>query len=227
MTGSTSITPAFSSRGLLIVFEGGDRAGKSTQIRRLHTEPSSPFAHVRTLLWRYPNRTCPHTGDMITRILRGDEEQSSHPFASHLIFSANRWVDHEWLKEHLNHGTHVLLDRYTHSGLVYSMAQGLDRAQCEQTEIGLVKPDLVIYLRVDPTVSHQRTGFGTEATERMDIQRRVVEGYDMYARENRDSWVVIDGTRTPDEVYADVVRVVNDRIQSPVTQLQYIQRKTE
>lgn len=73
-------------RGKLIVFEGLDRAGKSTQCARLATRlhsPSHPVAHLR-----FPDRTTP-IGQMINAYLTGASDVDDHVI--HLLFSANRW----------------------------------------------------------------------------------------------------------------------------------------
>lgn len=58
---------------------------------------------------------------------------------------------------------------------------------CE-TELGLLKPDLVIYLNADPAMTSKRDGFGDEALEKAEFQLRVYE--QMKALVNYDFWVV-------------------------------------
>ena len=70
-----------SKRGCLIVFEGGDRSGKSTQVQRLVDSLSM------CVMQRFPDRTT-HTGQIINSYLQGDPMNDQ---AMHLLFSANRW----------------------------------------------------------------------------------------------------------------------------------------
>ena len=67
----------------------------------------------------------------------------------HLLFSINRWEMKEDIINQLNSKTHLILDRYSYSGIAYSNAKGIDIDWCMSPEKGLPKPDLVIYLKAD------------------------------------------------------------------------------
>ena len=73
-------------RGHFIVFEGLDRAGKTTQCVRLVRYLEEQGRRVKHL--RFPNRSTP-IGQMIDAYLKGDSTQEDHVI--HLLFSANRW----------------------------------------------------------------------------------------------------------------------------------------
>lgn len=74
------------SRGALVVFEGLDRCGKTTQCSRLlkHLEELGHSAE----LWRFPDRTT-SVGRMISSYLSNQSQLDDHTV--HLLFSANRW----------------------------------------------------------------------------------------------------------------------------------------
>lgn len=74
------------ARGAFIVFEGADRAGKSTQCQMLveHLQAQGVAAE----LWRFPDRTTP-IGKMINSYLTSQSDIDDA--AVHLLFSANRW----------------------------------------------------------------------------------------------------------------------------------------
>lgn len=78
--------PAPAPRGAFIVFEGADRAGKSTQCQMLVEHLAA--AGVRAELWRFPDRTTA-VGKMINAYLTSQAEIDDA--AVHLLFSANRW----------------------------------------------------------------------------------------------------------------------------------------
>lgn len=59
-----------------------------------------------------------------------------------------------------------------------------------KTEVGLLKPDLVIYLRIDPALAAQRAGYGDEALERADFQQAVRTKMEMLI--NSRFWKVSD-----------------------------------
>ena len=77
---------------------------------------------------------------------------------AHLLFSANRWEYATQIRETLASGVTVIMDRYAFSGVAYSVAQGLDMDWCTQADIGLPKPDCVIYLHT----RNSRLDFGPD-----------------------------------------------------------------
>lgn len=94
------------SRGLLIVFEGLDRSGKSTQVKLLNEALNS--MNQTSEIWRYPKRTT-SIGKLINSYLNKEIEMEDH--AVHLLFSANRWETVTEMKAALNSGTNLIMDR--------------------------------------------------------------------------------------------------------------------
>lgn len=74
------------SRGALVVLEGLDRCGKTTQSSRLHKYLKG-LGHAAEL-WRFPDRTT-SVGQMISSYLSNQSQLDDR--AIHLLFSANRW----------------------------------------------------------------------------------------------------------------------------------------
>lgn len=74
------------ARGALVVFEGLDKAGKSTQCASVAARLQQ--AGHKVLALRFPDRSTP-IGQMIDAYLKGNSEQEDHVI--HLLFSANRW----------------------------------------------------------------------------------------------------------------------------------------
>lgn len=75
-------------------------------------------------------------------------------------------------------GTTVLCDRYYHSGVVYSAAKqnpSLTLPWARAPEVGLPRPDLVLFLDLDENQAKARGGWGGEAYEKAEMQRRVRE----------------------------------------------------
>lgn len=111
MSGASSITKQ--GRGALIVIEGLDRAGKSTQVARIAQSISA-----KTI--KFPERTTP-VGKMIDSYLGKMSEMDDR--AIHLLFSANRWEKVDSILQSLQKGEHVICDRYAFSGIAYSCAK--------------------------------------------------------------------------------------------------------
>lgn len=96
----------------------------------------------------------------------------------HLLFSANRWEASKTIDSLLSDGTTVLCDRYYHSGIVYSAAKrnpALSLGWARNPEVGLPRPDLVLFLDLDEEQARARGGWGGEVYEKGEMQRRVRE----------------------------------------------------
>ncbi|RYO99520.1 hypothetical protein DL763_001431 [Monosporascus cannonballus] len=160
-------------RGAFIVFEGMDRAGKTTQAKLLQVRCIESGREVRFM--RFPDRTTP-IGQMIDSYLRGQSEVEDHVI--HLLFSANRWEAVNKIKAELAAGHTVICDRFYHSGIVYSAAKqlpSLSLSWAKAPEVGLPRPDVVLFLDLEEAVARRRGGWGGEVYEKGEMQRRVRE----------------------------------------------------
>ncbi|KAI1327770.1 thymidylate kinase-domain-containing protein [Xylariaceae sp. FL0255] len=160
-------------RGTFLVFEGMDRAGKTTQAKLLQMRCIESGREVKFM--RFPDRTTP-IGQMIDAYLKGQSEVEDHVI--HLLFTANRWEAAQKIKANLNAGHTVICDRYYHSGIVYSAAKqlpSLSLSWAKAPEVGLPRPDMVLFLDLEEEVARRRGGWGGEIYEKGEMQRRVRE----------------------------------------------------
>ncbi|OTA94583.1 hypothetical protein M434DRAFT_394525 [Hypoxylon sp. CO27-5] len=163
--------PASPVRGAFIVFEGMDRAGKTTQAKLLQQRCIESGREVRFM--RFPDRTTP-IGQMIDSYLKGETEVEDHVI--HLLFSANRWEAVKKIKAELEAGHTIICDRFYHSGIVYSAAKNiksLSLSWAKAPEVGLPRPDMVLFLDLEEEVARERGGWGGEVYEKGEMQRRV------------------------------------------------------
>lgn len=162
-------------RGQLILIEGLDRSGKSTQSGILLKRLSDGK------LVKFPDRST-KVGSIINEYLTNPDLQLSDQTA-HLLFSANRWELATSIVEDLNKGHFVVMDRYIYSGIAYSLAKlknSPDSAP-EMTSVewlyspdkGLPKPDLTIFLTLSLKELSNRKGWGEERYEKENFQRSV------------------------------------------------------
>ncbi|OTB00245.1 hypothetical protein M426DRAFT_324467 [Hypoxylon sp. CI-4A] len=159
------------TRGAFIVFEGMDRAGKTTQAKLLQQRCIESGREVRFM--RFPDRTTP-IGQMIDSYLKGEAEIEDHVI--HLLFSANRWEAVKKIKAELEAGHSIICDRFYHSGIVYSAAKelkSLSLSWAKAPEVGLPRPDMVLFLDLEEEVARRRGGWGGEVYEKGEMQRRV------------------------------------------------------
>ncbi|KAI0525391.1 thymidylate kinase-domain-containing protein [Xylaria bambusicola] len=160
-------------RGAFIVFEGMDRAGKTTQAKLLQLRCIESGREVKFM--RFPDRTTP-IGQMIDSYLKGEAEIEDHVI--HLLFSANRWEAAQKIRTELEAGHTIICDRFYHSGIVYSAAKqlpSLSLSWAKAPELGLPRPDMVLFLDLEESVARSRGGWGGEVYEKGEMQRRVRE----------------------------------------------------
>jgi dTMP kinase len=162
-------------RGVLVVVEGPDRAGKTTVAKRLAEECG--FTYVKL-----PDRSTP-TGQLIHAFIANGQNFSSdkdaNERAAQYIFAANNMEKRAWLVEILAGGSDVVLDRYVDSACVYhEQAVGLQRDELMLAlNGGMPAPDLVIVLDADFQTTSKREGFGGERNDIQQIQEGVMAGY--------------------------------------------------
>ena len=143
---------------MLVVLEGLDGAGKSTQVKKLRAYLESIFGNLEYI--HFPRYDSPVYGDLISRFLRGDfgSNEAVHPQLVALLFAEDRHGAAPQMKDVLAGGGTVLLDRYVYSNIAYQCAKVKDNKEAEElrdwifnTEYGdfeLPKPDLNIFLDV-------------------------------------------------------------------------------
>lgn len=185
-----------SKRGVLIVIEGCDRSGKSTQAALLSEWFS--LMGLPSQMIKFPNRQS-RTGKIIDDYLRHKNHLSDE--SVHLLFSANRWEEASRIKDTLLKGHHIIIDRYAYSGLAYSHSKGLDMEWCKAPDKGLPDPDLVLFLDLPIEVASQRFGYGEERYEEVDFQTKVRS---VFLSIREDSWRVLNANQSPDRLALEV-----------------------
>lgn len=157
------------SRGALILFEGVDRCGKTTQAKKLVDALSAGGSQA--VLMRFPDRETT-IGKMINAYLKNSTELDDR--AVHLLFAANRWEKLNDILSALRSGKHVVMDRYAFSGVAFSSAKpGMDLEWCKQPDAGLPLPDAVVWMELPVEAAAERGGFGGERYEKEDFQAKV------------------------------------------------------
>jgi dTMP kinase len=188
-------------RGVFICFEGLDRCGKSTQSKRCVDTLVARGEEVKQM--RYPDRDT-SIGQIINQYLQSGKELSNE--CIHLLFSSNRWETQGSLEATLQSGVNIVCDRYAYSGIAYSVAKGMDPAWCKNPDVGLVAPDLVVFLDAKPEQVSGRSEFGEERYEKVAFQCKVYEAYNGLREQD---WKVVDATRGIDELAAEIQNAVD------------------
>ncbi|MBR5905540.1 MAG: dTMP kinase [Bacteroidales bacterium] len=215
---------------MLVVIEGLDGAGKSTQVQMMKEYLAGVCPRLEYI--HFPRYDAPVYGGLIGKFLRGGfgDIDKVHPQLVALLFAEDRHGAAPGMKQVLAEGGTVLLDRYVYSNIAYQCAKMPDDEGAEElrewilnTEYGefaLPRPDLNIFLNVpigfvEESLARQREGddrgylHGGQDIHEADIefQKRVRA---MYLRQAAldPSFVVVDCSDKdgrmlpPDEIFA-------------------------
>ena len=157
----------------IIVLEGIDRVGKTTQAAALKERLEQRGMDVR--VERLPDRTT-ESGKLINRLLQSTSLSDGERAQLHLLFALNKHVPMKRHEEFLKNGGYLILDRYIHSGLVYAEADGFSPDLIHEINMMLPKPDLVFQIVVDPALAMtRRLETSNEVLENVQTQLRVHE----------------------------------------------------
>jgi dTMP kinase len=204
---------------MFITFEGSDGSGKSTQIVRLAEFLRQ--AGYPVLLTREPGGTS--IGEQIRAILSDLKNTEMEKRTEILLFQAARAQHVEQLiKPHLQQGSLVLCDRFADSTLAY---QGYGYQLFDLNTLwalinfatGGLQPDLTLFLDLSVEEGLLRRANGGEWNRldayQLDFYQRVRTGYHTMAQTEPERWVVVDAAQSPEQVQADIQRIVIDRLQ--------------
>jgi len=177
-----------------IVFEGGDGAGKSTQIRYLSARlRRRGYPYIIT---REPGGT--PVGELLRRILKNRDDIT--PAGELLLFVAARHeLVEQIIKPSLTSGTSVICDRFSASTIAYQgYGRNLDLeviTSLNDLATGEIKPDLTVFLDIPPETALSRiSGRKTDKFENssLSFHNRVRTGFREQAKTNPESWLVLD-----------------------------------
>lgn len=185
-------------RGLLVVFEGIDGAGKSTQVRLLAEALRRMGVPVR--VDREPTDG-PHG-----KRLRASATLGRLPAEEELeLFILDR-REHvtQFIEPGLCGGEVVILDRYYFSNAAYQGSRGLDWQEILRRNEGFAPaPDLLLWLDVPVEVSGQRIESRGEGGTEFEKKAALARCREIYAQIRHPSLRRIDASRTSDEVARD------------------------
>ena len=197
--------------GFLVTFEGGEGCGKSTQIKKL-----SQFLEQEKIPFIVSREPCgTEVGEKIRDILLNMKAEMSST-VEFLLFSASR-ADHieKVVKPALESGKIVLLDRFYDSSFVYQGYAGdlnlKDIQNVTELAVKDIKPNLTFLLDLDYEVGMLRKSKDDKLRNLDRIEqkgesyhKKVRNGYLKLAEQNPDRIVVIDASKTPDEIFEKI-----------------------
>jgi dTMP kinase len=207
--------------GKLIVFEGVEGAGKSTQMQRLiHWLQAKCFNIEGSVATREPGGT--ELGKGLRGLLleqRSDELVSDR--AELLMYAADRTQHVEtFIRPKLAIGTMVFCDRFTDSTIAYQgYGRGLDLGLIQQLNdiaTGGLQSDLTFWLDIDVEAGLARVSARGKRDRmeqaNLEFHQRVQQGFTDLARQNPDRIVRINADRTEDEVAQEIQTIFSAKL---------------
>ncbi len=200
-------------KGTLIVFEGIDGAGKSTQVRKL--DHALRQRNINTVLSREPTDS-PY-GRKLRQLARAGRE-SARPEDEYALFMQDRKIHVDTLVQPaLADGKTVILDRFYFSTIAYQGALGIDPERIRrENEAFCPIPDIVLLIDIPVTAGLARIREGRGETPNLfekesyltDVARRL-------AALNDACIVRIDGSGSLDDVFQRILFHVLPLLKSP------------
>lgn len=205
-------------QGVFISVEGGDGAGKSTQIKKL-ADALRDAGH-EVVVTREPGGS--EGAETIRSLLvEGDADRWSPLSEALLMYTARNDHLERTILPALEAGAVVITDRFADSTMAY---QGIAGALGEKTVQELHKlvvgdrdPDLTLIFDLSPEEGLARAGARSDKEARFEekgagYQKRVRDAFLKIARDNPKRCVVIDASGDADSVAARVLEAVKARL---------------
>ncbi|MGB8164010.1 MAG: dTMP kinase [Nitrososphaeraceae archaeon] len=189
-------------KGRIVVIEGMDKAGKTTQSRVLVSALRNKGKLCASL--DFPDYSTP-IGREIKSFLDGKRDYPDE--TKLMLLSANRWERKEIIDRTLSNGTILVMNRYYHSNLAYGVSKNLELDWLMNLDRGLPKEDLCIVLEIRPTISESRSQHAGDLFENdKDLLKNVYKNYRKLAK--LFNWKIINGERSKEEVSRDILNMV-------------------
>ena len=188
-------------KGKIIVIEGIDKAGKTTQANLLLKK----LKGKKYVKFDFPDYSSP-VGKEIKHFLDGDRDYSDE--VKMMLLSANRWEKKFEIESLIGKGTSIIMNRYYQSNLVYGLSKGLKLNWLLALDEGLPKADLVVVIdiRTNTLVKRSRNNITDTFEQDLDLIRRVRKNYKMLAK--KFNWQIIDGEDSVNTVNVQVLELV-------------------
>jgi dTMP kinase len=207
--------------GLFLAFEGGEGAGKTTQARLIAIWLREQGFEVVTT--HEPGAT--KVGMRLRALLLDTAHAGMSPHAEALMYAADR-AEHvaSVIEPALARGAVVITDRYIDSSLAYQgTGRGLraaDIARLNSWATGGRTPDLTILLDMPPEAGLGRRVRSADRLEAEppEFHRRVRAGFLALARAEPSRYLVVDATRSVEEISREIKDRIREILPDPVPQ---------
>lgn len=202
-------------KGVLITFEGGEGAGKTTLIDKIYAHLlSHSYSVVKT---RAPGGT--QIGKAIRSLLLDHQEYTLSKRAELLLFLSDRaqHVD-ELILPALKRKEIVLCDRFNDSTIAYqSGARGFEEAWVRKLcsfACDSLKPDLTLYLDLDPKIGFarvQKAGMSKDRieSETLKFHQKIRKAFHAIAKKEPKRFLILDASCSPEDVFTQAIEKID------------------
>ena len=192
---------------MLIVLEGIDGCGKSTQVSLLVDKLKS--ADIDTLKLREPTDG-PH--GLKLRSILNEEIQAEHDEILDLFVKDRKQHVSEKIEPALNSGKTVVMDRYYYSTMAYQSASGFSMEKIRADNGFAPIPDLVLILDIpaEDGVKRVLKDGNADRFEKEDriFHDKVRSGYKTLAKKDSDKWKIIDAEEDVSKISSFIYETV-------------------
>jgi dTMP kinase len=195
------------AKGKLIIIEGLDKSGKTTQSKLLFNFYEKVYADKVRLL-NFPDYST-RIGNEIKLFLQGKVEYTNE--VKHILLSANRWEKKFEIESLREQNRIIILNRYYQSNLAYGLANGLNFEWLVNLDNGLPKEDIVIVLDIDPIISYKRSMENDFILDKFERDKNFLEK----TRKNyldlakKFKWHVINSDSDTKTIFEKIVNIIN------------------
>uniref|UniRef100_A0A8C0VES2 Thymidylate kinase n=2 Tax=Cyanistes caeruleus TaxID=156563 RepID=A0A8C0VES2_CYACU len=160
----------------------------------------------------FPTDRTTEIGQLISSYLGREKNLEDHTI--HLLFSANRWEHVPMMKEKLHQGITVVVDRYAFSGVAFTSAkENFCLDWCKQPDVGLPKPDLILFLQLSPEEAAERGNFGHERYEISSFQEKVLQSFYCLMKDKTLNWKTVDASKSIEDLHREIRSIAEETMQ--------------
>lgn len=186
----------------LIVFEGMNRSGKTTQAKKLLEFLKEQ--KFRVLYTKEPQATAIGA---VAKSMICDEKFSSETIAIAFAADTRHHID-SVLKPSLGDYDFIILDRYYHSSYAYHPLMGCGVAWIKELHRHVLKPDITFILDIPITAFRERAPDKDDVFENVAFQERLKAAYLELPKMLSEDFVILDCTKSIDEVHSEIRKKV-------------------
>jgi dTMP kinase len=191
------------TNGKIIVLEGIDKSGKTTQSKLLVDYISSTTS-FKVVQMNFPNYNT-FSGIEIHRHLKG--QTLYNPHALHVLFTLNRYEEKQAIERLLDEGSVIVMNRYYQSNIMYGLADGITNHEwLESLDGEMPQANLIIILDISVEESMSRNPNPDVNEQDKNYLKKVRSYFIKYA--DTYGWKIVDASnKSKEDIHSEVIKI--------------------